>query len=140
MKINFDVVVCTSYSMVTAVVRAPNGSILAWKTKLLLPSSTLLGEAQACLTIVNLAMEKGWQFCLFEGDAKVVIDACCSILSTPWEIRDVVLEILSYAIYFTTWDLKFISRLGNEAAHHLAAMAYNLYCRGLDFSFNSFPG
>ena len=59
----------------------------------------------------------------FRKISVVYLDACCSTTSVPWEIQDVVLDILSFASYFSAWDFKFINRLSNVVAHLLAAMA-----------------
>ena len=46
---------------------------MAWKTLLFPPSTPQVVEAQACLLAVKLAVVLGWSYCLFEGDAKLLL-------------------------------------------------------------------
>ncbi|KAL5560975.1 hypothetical protein UlMin_030722 [Ulmus minor] len=110
MKINFDAAASSSSAKVGAVARDHEGSILCSRTLLLPPFSPLFAEAKACLLAVLLAKDHGWRFCIFEGNAKMVIDACCSSNSCPWEIRPIVRDILDLAYLFIAWDFCFVHR------------------------------
>ncbi|KAL5576910.1 hypothetical protein UlMin_018609 [Ulmus minor] len=122
-KVNFDAAVSPSCSMATMVARDYDGAVLAWNTKLLSPSTALMAKANACLMAVELAIARGWKFCIFEGDAKVVIDACIFSNTIPWEISHLVVDILSYSSLFLAWDFAFVSIMANVAAHCFATKA-----------------
>ena len=112
--------------MASVIARAHDGSILGSRSMPLMPSSLLDAEAKACLLAVMLTLDNRWKFCSFEGDAKLVIQACCSFESCSWEIRHIVRDILHFANHFLAWEFSFVHREANALAHVVATMATNL--------------
>ena len=99
--------------------QACDGYVLCTNTLWLFSVSPLVAKARACL----LAVVNGWKFCVFEGDAKIVIEACCSFPSCPWVIRALIYDVLNLSFAFLAWNFVFVHREVNVAAHSLAALA-----------------
>ena len=76
MKVNVDAVVSPGCYMDGVVAWASDGFILAWRTMLLSSSSPQLAKAKGCLLAIQMAIDFGWNYCIFEEDALVVIEAC----------------------------------------------------------------
>ncbi|KAL5562591.1 hypothetical protein UlMin_032338 [Ulmus minor] len=138
-KVNFDAAVSPACSMAAVVARSWDGSVLAWRTKLLLSSSPLFAEAQSCLLAVQMANDFGWKYCIFEGDALVVIEACRNPVSFPWEIYHVISDVSFFSSCFLAWEFMFVKREANLLAHFLAAKASCCFSRGMSFHFPVWP-
>ncbi|KAL5545478.1 hypothetical protein UlMin_005165 [Ulmus minor] len=93
-KVNFDAFVFDIGSIVVAVARDSSGVVVGWDATALSTMLLVEAEARACLLAVKLAVTKGWRCCEFEGDAKVVVEACSrDIGDIPWQVELMVKDI-----------------------------------------------
>ncbi|KAL5566283.1 hypothetical protein UlMin_029447 [Ulmus minor] len=126
-KVNFDAAVSDTCFIAGVVAQSYVGTVICFTTSCFLPYSSLVAEAKAYLLVVKLVADNGWKFCVFKGDAKLVIDACRLLDDCLWEIRPIISDIFSFALVFVAWDFVFVFREANFAAHDLAASAMHHY-------------
>lgn len=127
-KINVDAAISTSHACLTAVARDHLGvpiKILARITKV---ASPLLAESEALLWAVQLAIREGWNYVIFEGDAKSCFDAVNSPdLPSPWIIRTSTENILALHSSFVFCYFVCGRRACNSAAHEVVKFALNSF-------------
>jgi ribonuclease HI len=107
-----------------AVIRDHTGEVQAVKslthTSLMEP---VVAEAMAARMAIQLARELGLKQIQMEGDAKVVVEAVKSN-APDWSCWGHVTEDIRIALqYFKGWDMSFVSRTSNQAAHTIARSA-----------------
>ena len=97
---------------------------------LLLSSSLQFAKAKSCLLTVQMARDFGWNYCILEGVALVVTEACRNPDSCPREIYPVVSCIVGFTNSFVAWDFVFVKREVNLFTHLLAAKASHCFSGG----------
>ena len=84
---------------------------------------------------MKIAIQEKWSAVIFEGDAKICIDALSnSELIPDWHAATTICNIRSLAYHFTDVKFYWVRRLGNSAAHETAKFALN---SNLDFCSNN---
>lgn len=80
-----------------------------------------MGEARAALLAVQEGSFLSLDRLMFEGDAKVVVDAIAhSGESAPWQIEGLVGDIHCLIDYRPSWVFNHVNRRANELVHNLA--------------------
>ncbi|KAF3951872.1 hypothetical protein CMV_022522 [Castanea mollissima] len=123
-KFNFDAAIRPNVTFISVVGSDPNGMIISICTAKEPPQSPIWGEAKAALLAMSTAVNLGYKFVIFEGNAKVVIESIvCSSSDPPWEISSIISDIHNLFSYFSISKFSFCYRSCNELARHLARWA-----------------
>jgi ribonuclease HI len=126
MKINWDTGVDIKNGKVGlgVVIRDRQGRMWASRSRTVRGClDPITGELLAALMVVHLCREMGIQNALFEGDAKVVVEAITSG-DLDESSRGHLLEDIRVSLRgVPRWKLNFVRREGNKVAHQLAAWA-----------------
>ncbi|XP_075654880.1 uncharacterized protein LOC142625056 [Castanea sativa] len=123
-KFNFDAAIRPNATFIYVVGSDPNGMIISVCIAKEPPQSPVWGEAKAALLAMSTAVNLGYKFVIFEGNAKVVIESIvCSCSDPPWEISSIISDIRNLFPYFSVSKFSFCYRSCNEPAHHLARWA-----------------
>lgn len=92
-------------------------------------------EVDALLWAMKLVIQEQWSVVIFEGDAKICIDALSNSKLIPdWYSTATISNIRCLSSHFTAVKFSWVRRLGNLAAHEIAKFALN---SNLDFCFNN---
>jgi ribonuclease HI len=82
-----------------------------------------LAEARAALLAVQICKEVGFNRVLFEGDAKLVISAINSTEPDWSNVGVIIANIKEELLGLQQWQMSFVRREGNGAAHVLSKLA-----------------
>jgi ribonuclease HI len=125
-KVNWDAAVTKKSERIGlgAVIRDHTGEVQAVKslthTSLV---ESVVAEAMTARMAIQLARELGLEQIQMEGDAKVVVEAVKSN-APDWSCWGHVTKDIRIALqYFKGWDMSFVSRTSNHAAHTIARSA-----------------
>ena len=102
-------------------------------------SSPLQAETDALLWAMQLAKIERWSHVIFEGDAKICIDAINNPdNSCPWTLIIPIRNISALKDCFTSCFFVWLSRSCNGVAHHAARFAL-LSCLAFFFNKDNLP-
>ena len=119
-KANWDVAIDKSCRrmVIDVVVREEKGQVIVTMSKTRLGSiEPTMGEALASFHATSLYRNLGMQQLFLEGDAKLVVDAINSIMSTWSRFGHIVEDTQGILQTFSRWRCGFIHREANEVAH-----------------------
>lgn len=117
-KINVDVAVRLLFSVTAALARNADGTIIGMITEKWSFANDPAGEAHAILTAISLARTLLMSTVIIESDASQIINS-----PPPWAASGAVQQAKTDLRYFQTWEIVWISRKTNFAAHNLAKWA-----------------
>ncbi|XP_059436153.1 uncharacterized protein LOC132169082 [Corylus avellana] len=80
-------------------------------------------ETLAAIMAVQLCTEMGMKQVQLEGDAKVVVDAVNSLLPDESATGHLTKDLRIALHSFTSWELGYVRKEGNNVAHILASLA-----------------
>lgn len=130
-KINLDAAINEEDDRVGLgwVARRSDGSVIKAASKTVWP---FLGveraEIDAFLWAVESGCQEGWQACVFEGDAKVVVDALNGGISRAGHHQVLIENILASSKVFREVSFVFCYREANLIAHRLARWSSSSVC------------
>ncbi|KAK9287687.1 hypothetical protein L1049_016125 [Liquidambar formosana] len=124
LKLNFDVALRPTFSVLSVVVRDSNGAfIFAW-TKKAGPLHPGVAEAQASCFALSEALKHGLSDIVLEGDASSVLNPLSNWSLAPyWELEAYILEARAMLGLWQLWLVNHVPWLANRAAHALAQWA-----------------
>jgi ribonuclease HI len=100
------------------------------------PLSVMEGEAIALLEAMEEVIHRGYSFVIFESDSKLVVDAITSKQVGVSEFCVVISRIQSLLRANNYFEVKYVKRQANKAAHVLARAAFSMSRRCI---FDSVP-
>lgn len=132
-KANQDVAVNKEYSQIEIGVGVGNmnGEVMAvLREPVIFSTDPTSVEARAALCAGLLCQELGLDHVLFEGDAKLVVEAIGKPHENFTRYGRIVEEIKQVLGGFKAWNLRYINSDFNQVAHVLAkdAVLYNTKC------------
>lgn len=81
----------------------------------------VVGEAEAALLGVHLALQQSYPNIILESDSEIIVSAIKQHLRvTPWKIQPLVLNIHNSFRQFQQFYCRHIRRGANKAVHQLA--------------------
>jgi ribonuclease HI len=95
------------------------------------PLNILEGEAMAIIEAMEMMKQKGFSYVTFESDSKTVVDAINSSLVGLSEFSIMISHIKSLLSSNDYFEVKYVKRQANMAAHSLARAAYSMSSRRL---------
>ncbi|KAB1216446.1 hypothetical protein CJ030_MR4G029052 [Morella rubra] len=123
-KINFDVAVCPSFTMLAVVCRNFAADTLFVWTKSMPPGPPILGEANAALFAAQEAHLLSKEEVMFEGDSLSVVQAICQEgISSDWSISSIISDICHIWESHPSWSFHHVNRKANIVAHTVAQWA-----------------
>lgn len=133
-KINVDVVVDIHAERVSLglVARDSNGKVLMAASKSVWPFMRVEhAETDGFWWAVQLASSNDWKRCVFEGDAKMVIEALNGNIIRVAHIQVIIENILATSLIFDQVSFEFYFREANMVAHRLARWSATSFCNGV---------
>nr|XP_023892398.1 uncharacterized protein LOC112004387 [Quercus suber] len=119
-NVNVDAALNSSRSALAVVAMDHRGEVLFLRGVRHYLCRPAQAEAEALLWAVKLAIQEKWSVVIFEGDAKICIDALSnSELIPDWHSATTICNICSLASHFTDVKFSWVWRLGNSAAMKL---------------------
>ncbi|XP_031405734.1 uncharacterized protein LOC116214473 [Punica granatum] len=80
----------------------------------------LQAEAKAALLALSIAGKNGSTKIWLRSDALQLVDAILHPCNSPWEIRSIIVDIISALNFFSSWACSWIPRSENVLAHDLS--------------------
>lgn len=131
LKINFDIAIRPSFSGLSTVVRDYlSNFVFAWTAKDVNLDPQVADAKAACLGLSE-SLKQGLSSTIIEGDAATVIAPLFDwSIAPPWSIEPLTKEARSLLSSFSVWNVCYVPRLANRAAHSLAQWAAFCNCFG----------
>jgi ribonuclease HI len=135
LKCNVD---ASFYNMAGATgwcLRDHNGQFkLAGTNRVKSPLNIFEGEAMAIIEAIEMMMQRDFSYVTFESDSKTVVDAINSSHVGLSEFSILISHIKSLLSSNNYFEIKYVKRQANMAAHSLARAAYYIYSRRIFYS------
>jgi ribonuclease HI len=100
------------------------------------PLSVVEGEALAIIEAMEVVIDRGFPFVIFESDSKLVVDAISSRQTGVSEFSILISHIQSLLRRNNYFEVKYVKRQANKVAHSLARAAFSMSRRRI---FDSIP-
>ncbi|PKI61548.1 hypothetical protein CRG98_018044 [Punica granatum] len=82
--------------------------------------SPLQAEAKAVLLAITLTHDHGWRKIWIRFDALLLVDTIIFLPHSPWEIKNIISDIVRLLALFWDWKCTWIPRSDNSQAHDLS--------------------